>query len=239
MKRLGILYPPCGAEFEYYRYGERLSTSVRIGLMGVRIHGGDDEHAPEHLSETGRIDNLILSARVLKNLEPDAAIWACTSGSFVDGLPHARAQAEALAGFLECPATSTSLAFVAALSHLQISKVSILASYPQVTASRFFAFLAESEIDTCDYECLDIDSGPAAATLEPDAVSAACGALDIPSDAALLIPDTAIPAMHWIEPLERELNRPVLTANQVSLWHTARLADVRPEHPLPGRLSGI
>lgn len=46
MKRLGILYPPCGAEFEYYRYGEQLAPEARISLMGVRIYGGDDEHAP-------------------------------------------------------------------------------------------------------------------------------------------------------------------------------------------------
>jgi hypothetical protein len=43
--------------------------------------------------------------------------------------------------------------------------------------------------------------------------------------------------MHWIEPLERELDRPVLTANQVSLWHTALLAGLPPGgRSLPGRL---
>lgn len=236
MTRLGILYPPCGAEFEYYRYGEELGGDVRVSLMGVRIYGGDDEHAPEHLSRTGAIENLALSARVLRPLAPDAAIWACTSGSFVDGPGHARAQADALRRELGCPATSTSLAFVAALRHLGLSKVSILASYPEETAARFFAFLSESGIETQAYRCLDIDSGPAAAALEQDAVSALCRELGTPPDAGLLIPDTAIPTMHWIQPLERALQRPVLTANQVSLWHTARLAGLVLSDALPGRL---
>ena len=237
MKRLGVLYPPCGAEFEYYRYGERLSDKLRINLMGVRIYGGDDEHAPEHLSRTGALDNLALSAGVLKHLEPDAAIWACTSGSFVDGLEHARAQADTIAEVAGCPATSTSLAFVAALEHLGVSTVSILASYPEETASRFFALLSDSGIETRAFQCLDIDSGPAAATLDQGVVSDACRGLEIPRDAALLIPDTAIPTIHWIEPLEDALDRPVLTANQVSLWHTARLAGVAPApRSLPGSL---
>jgi len=234
--RLGILYPPCGAEFEYYRYGEALGDDVRINLMGVRIHGGDDEHAPEHLSRTGELANLSLSGRVLARLEPAAVIWACTSGSFVDGLEHARAQADALARVVGCPATSTSLAFLAALERLGIHRVSILASYPERTASRFFGLLADSGIATHAYRCLDIDSGPAAADLDRDAASAACGDLEIPADAALLIPDTAIPTMHWIEHLEQTLGRPVLTANQVSLWDTARLAGVELPTTLPGRL---
>lgn len=235
MKRLGILYPPCGAEFEYYRYGERLGDDVRINLMGVRIHGGDDEHAPENLSRTGEIGNLTLSARVLEQLQPDAAIWACTSGSFVDGLRHAHAQTEALTRLLGCPVTSTSLAFVSALQHLGIATVSILASYPEQTASRFFTLLSDSGISTHAYKCLDIDSGPAAAGLQQDDVAAVCRDLAIPGDAALLIPDTAIPTMHWIEPLEQALERPVLTANQVSLWETARLAGITAA-ALPGRL---
>lgn len=236
MTRLGVLYPPCGAEFEYYHYGEKLGAAVRVALVGVRIHGGDDEHGLEHLSRTGALDNLRLSARVMQPLRPDAAVWACTSGSFVDGLDHARAQTRALGQVLGCPATSTSLAFGAALEHLAIDTVSVLASYPERTASAFFSFLSECGITVHAYRCLDLDCGPAAAGLRRDSVAAACAELPIPEGAALLIPDTAIPAMHWVEPLERALDRPVLTANQVSLWHTARLAGIGVPCLLPGRL---
>jgi len=236
MTRLAVLYPPCGAEFEYYRYGEALRPDVRISLAGVRIYGGDNEHAPEHLSRTGALDNLALSARALAQLEPSAAVWACTSGSFVDGYAHARAQADTIADILGCPATSTSLAFIAALEHLGFHRVSVLASYPEGTAARFFSLLSAAGIETHAYQCLDIDSGPSAAGLEREAASAAARGLAIPRDGALLIPDTAIPTMHWIEPLEHELDRPVLTANQVSVWETARLAGLTPGSCLPGRL---
>ncbi len=236
MTRLGILYPPSGAEFEYYRHGERLGEDVRIALMGVRIFGDDDEHAPHHLRRTAAIPNLETSARALAPLAPAAAIWACTSGSFIDGLGHARAQVDALGGMLGCPATSTSLAFPAALNVLGIARVSILATYPDATASAFGNFLGEAGIEVNEMRCLDAPSGPAAAALGEAAFFDTAMAMSIAPGTALLIPDTAVPTLAWIQALEDRLGCAVLTANQVSLWHTARLAGLDTALPGIGRL---
>ncbi len=236
MTRLGVLYPPSGAEFEYYRHGERLGEDVRIALMGVRIYGDDDEHAPHHLRRTAAIPNLETSARALAPLAPAAAIWACTSGSFIDGLGHARDQAEALGATLGCPATSTSLAFPAALHALGIERVSILATYPDATAAAFENFLREAGIAVDEMRCLDAPSGPAAATLGQAAFFDTATAMTVEAETALLIPDTAVPTLTWIEALENRLGCTVLTANQVSLWHTTRLAGLDTALPGIGRL---
>lgn len=230
MKRLAILYPPSGAEFEYYQHGEGLGDDVRVTLMGVRIFGDDDEHAPVHLRRTAALDNLAGSARALAPLAPDAAVWACTSGSFIDGLGHARAQAQALAAALGCPATSTSLAFVEALADLGIARVSVLASYPRETADAFVGLLAEAGVATDGLHCLEAPSGPAAAALDAGVYHDAARAMSVAPGGALLVPDTAVPTLAWLQRLEDELGRTVLTANQVSLWHVARLAglDERP-----------
>lgn len=236
MTRLGILYPPSGAEFEYYRHGERLGSDVRIALMGVRIFGDDDEHAPHHLRRTAAIENLETSARALAPLQPDAAIWACTSGSFIDGLAHARAQIDALRATLGCPATSTSLAFCAALDALGIDRVSILATYPDRTAAALRAFLIEAGINVEAMRCLDAPSGPAAAALGETAFFDAAASMTVAPHSALVIPDTAVPTLDWIQTLENQLGCTVLTANQVSLWHTARLAGLDTVLPELGRL---
>lgn len=233
MIRLGILYPPSGAEFEYYRHGECLGDDVRIALMGVRIFGDDDEHAPHHLRRTAAIPNLETSARALQPLAPAAAIWACTSGSFIDGLDHARAQADALGRILGCPATSTSLAFPAALNALGIGRVSILATYPETTAGKFRDFLGEAGIVMDEMRCLDAPSGPAAAELGESKFFESATSMPVAPGGALLIPDTAVPTLAWIQALEDRLGSTVLTANQVSLWQAARLAG------LDTALSGI
>lgn len=239
MARLGILYPPSGAEFEYYRHGERLGEDVRIAVMGVRIFGDEDEHAPHHLRRTAAIDNLQTSARALAPLAPAAAIWACTSGSFIDGLDHARRQAEALEAMLGCPATSTSLAFAAALDALGLRRVTVLATYPEATATAFRGFLEETGITVDGMHCLDAPSGPAAAALGESLFLEHAAAMDMTPGTAMLIPDTAVPTLAWIASLEERLGCPVLTANQVSLWHTARLAGIHTSVPGLGQLWNV
>lgn len=234
--RLGFLYPPCGSEDEFYVHGEAMGEDVRILLMGTRIFGEDDEHAPAHLRRTGAIDHLAMHARIMARMQPDAVIWACTSASFIDGPDHAAGQARAIAEITGCPASSTSLAFVSALCHLGIGRTALLASYPEETAKAFADFVAGNGVEVCDMACLDAPSGPAAAELGAGRLMDEAARLAVPDDAAVLIPDTAMPTMGLIAPLEARLRRPVLTANQVSLWEAVRLAEGSGRRSGPGRL---
>ena len=235
--RLAVLYPPCGAEAEYYLHGEALGADVRVSLIGVRIYGGDDEHALGHMRRTGTIDNLLLSADALAATRPDAVAWACTSGSFVDGIGHARRQAQALQEVLGCPATSTSLAFLAALEHLGIERVSVLASYPGGMAAAFEAFLDAGGVATDAIACLDIDSGPAAARIGDERLLERAGRMRVADGGALLIPDTAIPTLHLLPQLAAVQAAPVLTANQVTLWHLAGLVGRELDPAIAGPLA--
>ncbi len=234
--RLGFLFPPCGGEDELYVHGEALGDDLRILLMGTRIFGDDEEHAPHHLRRTGAIDHLVMHARVMARMKPDAVIWACTSGSFIEGLGHAERQVEAISEVTGCPASSTSLAFVSALRHLGIERVALLASYPEDTAKAFCAFLQECDIEVCDAAWLSAASGPQAAELGSETLVETAERLAVPEGGAILIPDTAMPSMHLIAPLESRLDCAVLTANQVSLSEAVRLADGARHVPGLGRL---
>jgi maleate cis-trans isomerase len=224
--RLGFLYPPCGAEDELYLYGEQAASNITVTLIGTRIFGDDDEHAVDHLKHTGRLDNLRRSAAILGRLNPAVILWACTSGSFIDGLDHAKAQAAAVSEAAGCPGSSTSLAFATACSHLGVSKVAVLASYPEATSEAFTRFLAECGLSVTAMRWLSIPSGPAAAEIGTVNLLAMASAMSLGGAEALLIPDTAIPAWAVIAPLEDQLAIPILTANQVTLWEALRLADV-------------
>jgi maleate cis-trans isomerase len=222
--RLGFLYPPCGAEDELYHYGERAAPNIRVTLIGTRIFGDDDEHAVHHLKRTGELDNLRRSAEILGRLKPSVVIWACTSGSFVDGLDHARAQADAVGEAAGCAGSSTSLAFARACEHLGVAKVAVLASYPEAAARAFQRFLAQSKLTVTAMRWLSISSGPKAAELGLENLIEQASAIELGAAEALLVPDTAIPAWAAIAPLEERLQIPVLTANQVTLWEALRLA---------------
>lgn len=222
--RLCVVWPGGGAEHEYFAFAEATGDRIRIFLAPSRVGGvpGED-HAVAALEQTARIEWLVEAARRHALLAPDVVYWACTSGSFVRGRAHALAQVEALASALGVPAGSTSLGFVAAAAALECRQVSVLATYPEPAARAFETFLGEFDIEVAGLTALGVDSGWDCSLLDPDLVVRHGRDAYIPGSDALLLPDTALPTLGIIERMEREIGRPVLSANAVSLWHAMQL----------------
>jgi maleate cis-trans isomerase len=222
--RLGFIYPLGGAEYEYYRFAEDSNGLVCNYLVGARIFGEGRDHDVPCLQKTGSLKNLREAALGLIPLKCDAAIWACTSGSFVDGRLHAEKQAKAISEVTGCPASSTSLAFARALERMQARQVALVASYPEPAARAFVGFLKEFGIEVPQIVWLDAPAGPDAAQFGSERLIAAARTLDLSTVDAVLVPDTAMPGLTLSQAMEAELGRPALTANQVTIWEALRLA---------------
>ena len=222
--RLGLIYPEGGGEYEYYQFAETVDYRVRPYVVAARCEGGDNGHDPAELAKTAEVALLQRSARSLVPLAPDAAMWACTSASFILGRAHAERQVEGIHAIVGCPTSSTSLAFVHALEALGVGRATILGSYPEPTTRAFESFLGEFGIEVAGIKWFDAPAGPFAFTIPHDDFAAAARALDSPGAGAFLIPDTAMAVVPVIERIEAELGKPVLSANQVTLWEALRLA---------------
>jgi len=223
--RLGFVWPGGGGEQEYFQFGETLGDRIKVFLACTRVGGhGDDDHDVEALLETARIDWITEAARRLVVLHPDCVFWACTSGSFIVGRSGAEAQAAALSEATGVPASSTSLAFVAALEALGLERVSVLATYPEPASRAFVAFLAEFGVEVASLDWLGAPSGWDAAALDEGLVLDKAREVAVEAAQALLVPDTAMPTLHLVERLEAAAGRPVLTANAVTLWQAMKLA---------------
>lgn len=138
--RIGILYPepPCAIE-EYDAFAREASFPVEVS---VEFTPSVDSHEVSDLLDTGDFGRLIEGARCLLPFRPDVVLWACTSGSFVYGAEGAPEQLRAIAEATGVPATSTSLAFVAALRALAFRRVALLAPYPPALTAHFERLLA-------------------------------------------------------------------------------------------------
>ena len=62
---------------------------------------------------------------------------------------------------------------------------------------------------------------------------------DDPAADAVLVPDTALTTTQHIAGLEVELGKPVLTANQVTIWYALQVAGVLTQAPGFGRLLAL
>lgn len=221
MVTVGLLYPGHSAEDDYPALEARLDGAVRLPVVITSV--GEDAHRVDALLDLGRSERLTDGAAALVAHRPDAVMWACTSGSFVFGPDGAAAQAAGVAEAAGVPASSTSIAFVDALRHLKLRRVAVAASYPEDVARHFVDFLSAGGAEVVAMGSQGIITAAEVGTLDRDRVVAMVTAADHPDAEAVLVPDTAMHTLAIVEALESAVGKPVLTANQVTVWKGLQL----------------
>jgi maleate cis-trans isomerase len=234
MVTVGLLYPGHSAEDDYPALEARLDGAVKLPVVITSV--GEDAHRVDALLDLGRAERLAEGASQLATSQPDAVMWACTSGSFVFGPEGARNQASGVAQALGVPASSTSLAFVDACKALDVRRVAVAASYPEDVAKHFVRFLTAGGVEVVAMGSHGIITAAEVGTLEPDQVVAMVKAADHPEAEAILVPDTAMHTLEIVDDLEAAVDKPVLTANQVTVWKGLQLIGPVPSLPGLGRL---
>ncbi|MTE19187.1 decarboxylase [Streptomyces sp. TRM43335] len=223
---VGFLYPGHSAEDEYPRLeailGE-VGAAVRLPLVHTDI--GEDAHRVDALLEMGSVARLAAAVGELRESGAQAVVWACTSASFVFGWEGAHEQVRELSARAGLPASSTSFAFARAVRALDVARVAVAATYPEDVAEHFRAFLKEAGAEIVSVRGAGIVTAAEVGTWGREEVLALARAGDHPDADAVLLPDTALHTADRIPELEEELGKPVLTANQVTVWEGLRLLD--------------
>jgi maleate cis-trans isomerase len=234
MTALGFLYPGHSAEDDYPRIEQLLGSDIRLPLVHTDI--GEDAHRVDALLEMGSTARLSAGVEELRLSGAEAVVWACTSGSFVYGWEGAHEQIRSLARAAGLPASSTSFAFAHAAREIGARRVAVAATYPDDVAELFVSFLKDAGIDVVSMRGSGIITAAEVGTWGEAEVLALARAGDHPDADAVLLPDTALHTASLLPVLEQALGKPVLTANQVTVWEALRLADRRVNAPTLGAL---
>ncbi|QNG51513.1 aspartate/glutamate racemase family protein [Pseudonocardia petroleophila] len=160
-------------------------------------------------------------------LQPGTRIvaYACTSGSFVDGVAGERALIDVMHEAGARHALTTAGALVSALGAVGASRVAIVTPYVDTLTELLGAFLAAHGITSTSAVGLGLLGQ--IWRVSYDEVVAAARAADHPDAEAVFISCTNLATYDVIAPLERELGKPVLTANQVTMWAALQAIGVR------------
>lgn len=228
---VGLLYPGWGAEDDFPALEARIGDAVRLPLVHTSV--GEDAHRVDALLDLGSAKRLADGAEDLRPDHPDSVMWACTSGSFVFGWDGAREQAQGVADLLQLPVSSTSIAFVEALTAMGLSRVAVAASYPEDVAVHFVDFLGKGGVETVSFGTHGIYTAAEVGLLTQEQVIAMVTSADTDEAQAVLVPDTAMHSLMWLDELEAAVGKPVLTANQVTVWEGLRIAGA------PTQLEGL
>ena len=234
MTALGFLYPGHSAEDDYPRIEQLLASDIRIDLVHTDI--GEDAHRVDALLRMGSAERLAAGVEALRLTGAEAVVWACTSGSFVYGWEGAHEQVRSLAVAAGMPASSTSFAFAHAVQELGVRRVAIGATYPDDVAALFARFLTDAGAEVTAVRGSGIITAAEVGTWGEAEVFALAKEADTADAEAVLLPDTALHTAAHIQALENELGKPVLTANQVTVWEALRLTDRRVNAPALGEL---
>ncbi|WP_181782023.1 maleate cis-trans isomerase family protein [Pseudonocardia pini] len=151
---------------------------------------------------------------------PGVVTFACTSGSFVSGVPGEAVLRRTMIEAGAPVATTTSGALVEALHLLDVRNLAIATPYIQPVTDRLVGYLADSGIQTVASEGLGLLGNIWRVGYER--VVEIVQAVDRPEADALFISCTNLPTYDIVEPLEQALGKPVITANQVTMWASLR-----------------
>ncbi|OQR64937.1 decarboxylase [Streptomyces maremycinicus] len=234
MTALGFLYPGHSAEDDYPRIEQLLGSDIRLEVVHTDI--GEDAHRVDALRRTGAPERLAKGVEQLRLAGAEAIVWACTSGGFVHGWEGAQEQVRALATSAGMPASSTSFGFVHAAREIGAGRVAVAATYPDDVAALFADFLRAGGVEVTGVHSAGIVTASEVGTWGEAEVFALARAVDEPDARAVLLPDTALHTAAFLPALEKELGKPVLTANQVTVWEALRLTDRRVNAPGLGAL---
>lgn len=158
--------------------------------------------------------------RDLITVSPAVCAYGCTSGSFVQGLRGERRLTEAMRTAGACAAVTTSGALLESLTLLAAKRVAIATPYDAEVTDRLRMFLREAGVDVVAGSYLGLTTGiwqvPYARTAELVAQA------DHAAADAIVISCTNLPTYDVIAPLEALLGKPVVSANQVTMWAALR-----------------
>ena len=241
MATLGIIVPDDGPlDYELYRlaswfdrHGIHQKVVTEDSYSPGYVYGETANAIEASLKHTGSDESLHPCVQRLVEQDCDVILWACTSGSFAGGYQWARDQAKRLRRESERPCTSTTLALIEAVHALGEREVDLLSTYPQFATQRLTETLNEAGITVVD--SISVDGATdhsfgkqADFSYQLDILESMehfVTTVSPHSHRAVLVPNTSVNTLDLIERFENIANRPVITANQASLWHALRLLD--------------
>ena len=194
-----------------------------VGLLFTRTPYTDLPVTLEMAETVGDLATVQQCARDLCSVGPQVLAYGCTSGSFVNGVEGERRMVEAIREAGGAEAVTTSGALLDALAHLGISRVAAATPYDAAVTTRLGVFLREAGVEVVSEAHLglhgEIWKVPYEQTVRliQDA--------DHEDAEAIVVSCTNLATYDVIAPLEDELGKPVVTANQATMWAALRVLD--------------
>jgi maleate isomerase len=176
------------------------------------------------------------AAALLASAGVGLIVFHCTAASTIDA-DMGRKVAERIQRDTGVPATATSEALLAALRALEARRIVMLSPYPQAVNDAEVAFFAHHGVEVIkEAGFLPPPGGRGSPSAAPQEWHRRAMSLRTFGAEAYFLSCTNIRAVEIIEPLEEDLQLPVISSNQAMIWHCLRKGGLSDAIPGYGRL---
>jgi maleate cis-trans isomerase len=220
-RRIGLLLPSSSSVQER-DISRALPEDITLHVARMRLNNVDAESTQRIVQE------IEIESQKLADVDVDVIIFPATAPSSRNGPGYDQELIKRITAASGKPATTASTALLEALHVLSVKQIVLGAPWSASVNQTVAAFLEANGVKVLAQETLGLirnleiglldpqtafDVGRRVNRLQADAVMLACG--------------------NWstfsiIDQLEHDLRKPVLTTNQVSLWHALKMLGARP-----------
>jgi maleate isomerase len=222
--RLGILVPSgiIAIEPEF-----RLMTPEGVSCHYHRFTFRGGKNNEEVVTGLRRAEELIAEAsEIITHVRPAVVAMAGTGVSFIGGYGYDQMLIRKMKERNgDLPTTTTSTSVIEAFRKLGIKKVSMAMPYVEPVAKAAVSFVQDNGVKVLNAKWLN-KGGMDIAEVSDETLYHLAREVDVPESDALFISCVDLHTIQIIEKLETDLQKPVITSNQATLWHMLRLANI-------------
>jgi maleate isomerase len=220
-RRIGLLLPSSSSAQEW-DIGRALPDQITLHVARMRLNNVDAE------STLRVVQEIESESQKLADVDVDVIIFPATAPSSRNGPGYDQELINRIGAASGKPATTASTALLEALRTLSVKQIVLGAPWSASVNQSVAAFLEANGIKVLAQEALGIVRNLEIGLLDPQTAYDVGRRVDRPEADAVMLACGNWSTFGIVDALERELRKPVLTTNQVSLWHALKMIGARP-----------
>jgi len=175
------------------------------------------------------------AAEALSDVKPGVIVFHCTANSMEAGLAHEKAIVEIVEQASGCPTITTAQALTQAFQHFGIKKLVLISPYVKATNQLEVNYLNETGYTVVRELGLGLETHAYSSVTSEEWKKIVKENTQSDADGYFLS-CTNTRMIEAIEDLERDLDKPVISSNQATLWACLRQLGIKHSDKKLGRL---
>jgi maleate isomerase len=220
-RRIGLLLPSSNS-IQEPDFVKVLPEHITLHVARMRLSNVEAD------STLRIVQEIETESQKLADTDVDVIVFAATAPSSRNGIGYDQELIKRISAASGKPATTASTALLEALRALSAKRIVLGAPWSEAINRTAAAFIEANGFEVLAQEALQLVRNLDIGLLDPQTAYDVSRRIDRPDADAVMLACGNWSTFAIIDRLEHDLGKPVLTTNQVSLWHALKIIGASP-----------